>query len=547
MGLLTEACFESGLRWSFKFLIDEAILPKNHVHLLVILSLLGGGIIVLSLICLISDYLWALFGARVLNDIRRTLFDHIQGLSAEFFSRYPGGDLLNRFLSDATTIENSLVSALPAGLLGISTILLSGTLLFSLDWRLSSLGYLGLTICFLAPRSLSHRAAQETYHLRQREGMMASLLQETLEAHSVVRLFGLERMQSRRFATEMGRFMQTAIRANFLVYLSQRIPYLVFTLCSLVILGTGAAMTYLGWISIGTLISYQILFLGLSSSISNLTWVMPALIDGASGMRRIQEILSEVPQVQDKPGAMALPRLSQEIRFEQVSFRYMADRAGLQQISFRLKQGKFSVFVGPSGSGKSTILQLLARFYDPQTGRILVDGLDLREVTQASLRRQIGFVSQEVLLFNQSVRENIRLGDLTASDWQVEAAAKAAEIHDFILSLPQGYDTPIGEKGGQLSGGQRQRIALARALVRDPAILILDEATSALDPLAEAEILKTLSRLAQSHTILSVTHRLQQALYADEIFVLHQGVLVAQGQHSTLLHQGGLYAALWQQ
>lgn len=205
------------------------------------------------------------------------------------------------------------------------------------------------------------------------------------------------------------------------------------------------------------------------------------------------------------------------------------------------------MFVGSSGAGKSTIVNLLTRFYDPQFGRILFDGVDLRYATQQSLRSQIGLVSQDVILFNDSVRENIRMGYLEATDEQVEAAAKASEIHDFILTLPQGYDTPVGERGGQLSGGQRQRIALARALVRNPAILILDEATSALDPLTEAGILATLERIAKERTVIAITHRLTQAERADVIFVMDSGRILENGCHADLIQQRGLYATLWQQ
>lgn len=547
VGLLAEAGFESGLRLSFKFLIDEAILPRDYVQLVLILLLLACGAFALTLICLVSDFLWARFGSLVINRIRQSLFDHVQGLSIEFFGRRSSGDILNCFLADASTVENSLVSALPAGLLALSNILLSGVLMFALNWPLSVLSYLGLMACFLAPRWLNQSAMQASYRLRQQEGTLAGVIQENILTQSIVKLFGLEQHRSNQFSNQLDRFMDVAVRANFLAYLSQRIPYLIFTLLNLVVLGIGAAIAYLGAISMGTLVSYQVLFLGLSSSISNLTWVLPTLIDGSAGMQRIQELLSEVPQVEDLPDAAELPRLCQEIRFEQVRFSYTQERPGLKDISFRLRSGEFALFVGPSGAGKSTIVNLLTRFYDPDAGRILFDGIDLREVSQRSLRAQIGLVTQDVVLFNCSLRENIRMGDLSATDKQVEVAAKAAAIHDFILTLPQGYDTPAGEKGLQMSGGQRQRLSLARALIRNPSLLILDEATSALDPISEAIIFNSIELLRQDHTIISVTHRLNQAKRADIIFVLKDGQIVETGQHDQLLAQKGLYTHLWQQ
>jgi ATP-binding cassette subfamily B protein len=309
----------------------------------------------------------------------------------------------------------------------------------------------------------------------------------------------------------------------------QRVPNLAFIFVQLVILSISAAMTYWNWISVGTLVSYQVILIGLNATILNFTWSLPYLIDGAAGLQRIGDILAEIPEVQEATDAVDLPDFKGEIYFDNVSFSYSPERGGVKNLSLKIRQGDFHVFIGQSGAGKSTIVNLLARFYDPDEGRILFDGIDLRSCTVSSLRSQIGLVSQEVILFNGSVRENIRMGCLEASDEEVEAAAKSAEIHDFILTLPQGYDTPVGERGGQLSGGQRQRIALARALVREPAILILDEATSALDPATEAGILATLMRIAKKCTVIVITHRITQALRADVMFVMENGRLVVSG------------------
>jgi ATP-binding cassette subfamily B protein len=288
-------------------------------------------------------------------------------------------------------------------------------------------------------------------------------------------------------------------------------------------------MTYWKWITVGTLVSYQVLLVGLNLNILSFSFSLPHLIDGVAAMQRIYLLLAEVPQVQDAPDAIDLPHFQSDIYFDNVSFSYSSERGGVENLSLKIRQGDFAVFVGHSGAGKSTIVNLLARFYDPDKGRILFDGIDLRDCTVRSLRSQIGLVSQEVILFNGSVRENIRMGYLEASDEEVEAAAKSAEIHDFILSLPQGYDTPVGDRGGQLSGGQRQRIALARALVREPAILILDEATSALDPATEAEILATIERITKDRTVIFITHRMAHALRADVMFVMDSGRLVVSG------------------
>ena len=260
--------------------------------------------------------------------------------------------------------------------------------------------------------------------------------------------------------------------------------------------------------------------------------------------RPIEELLNEQPQVIDSPGAGTLPRLAQAIHFEDVCFSYTGQQAALNHVSFTIPAGHYVAFVGPTGAGKSTILNLLARFYDPTSGSVSFDGCDLRAVTQDSVRAQMGAVFQDTFLFNTTIRENIRLGRLGSTDAEVEAAAQLAEIDDFIAHLPDGYDTRVGEMGSLLSGGQRQRLAIARAILRDPAILLLDEPTSDLDPVTEAAINLTLRRLARDRTVIAVTHRLGAIQQADEIFVLDRGRLVEHGRHQELIAADGIYFEL---
>lgn len=545
--MLVEGVFEPSIRYSFKYLIDEAIVPKNYGLLVLILSLLGIGALIFAFISFLGDFLWARFGTVVINDMRRNLFDHVQTLSMEFFGRRTSGDILSCFLADANNVETNLVTIVPNAVVGISNIVFSAVLLFSLDWRLATVSCIGVTGCFILPRFLFTKATNESYKVQQKEGQISSFIQEDLISQPIVKMFGLEQRMSNHFAQELHEFLQIAVRANFLSYLVLRIPSVAFILIFLIILGVGAFMAFYGKMSVGTLISYQFLALGLSSSISSLTFVTPGIVDAIASLQRIYDIFAEIPQVQDTPNPISFPTFSQEIKFEHVTFGYTSAQKSLNGVSLRIKKGEFAVFVGPSGAGKSTIVNLLVRFYDPDQGSILVDGVNLRSATQRSLRSQIGFVSQDVILFNYSIRENIRMGYLEADNDQIEAAAKAAEIHDFILTLPQGYDTLIGERGGRLSGGQRQRIALARALVKNPAILILDEATSSLDPISEAGILTTLEQIAQELTVIAVTHRLRMAVNADVVFVLDNGQIVNIGNHTDLIEQGGLYATLWQQ
>ncbi|MEG4334871.1 MULTISPECIES: ABC transporter ATP-binding protein [unclassified Microcoleus] len=524
-----EAAFESAMRISFKFIIDAAIVPQNYSLLVWILLLLGGGAIVFIVVGLLGDFLSAKLGILLLNNIRCSLFERIQSLSMEFFGRRSAGDIINCFQADAEKVENSFILGLPVVIFCLSNILFSVIFLFSLNWQLAVISCIGLTFCAIAPANVARRATKEGYHLRQKEGHIASVIEENLLSQPVVKIFGLEKRVSKDFSAQLNDLKRVYVRAKFLSSLVQRIPSLAFVLVQLVILSLSAVMTYRNWISVGTLVSYQVLLLGLHSTILNFTWGLPYLIDGVTGLQRINDILAEIPEVQEAPGAIDLPHFQSDIYFDNVSFSYSKDRGGVKNLSLKIRQGDFAVFVGQSGAGKSTIVNLLTRFYDPDKGRILLDGVDLRDCTIRSLRSQIGLVSQEVILFNGSVRENIRMGYLEASDEEVEAAAKAAEIHNFLLTLPQGYDTPVGDRGGQLSGGQRQRIALARALVRNPAILILDEATSALDPATEVEIMTTLERIAKKCTVIVITHKMAHALRADVMFVMDKGCLVVSG------------------
>jgi ATP-binding cassette subfamily B protein len=525
---LFEAAFESSIRISLKFIIDSAIIPQNYRLLVLILLLLGGGAILFVFIGLLGDFWATRFSISVINNIRISMFERLQSLSMEFFGRRSVGDIVNCFSVDTEKVENSLNYGLVM-ILELGSILFSAIFMFSLNWQLGLISCIGLTFCILAPAKFGQIATEQNYQLREQEGQIANVVQENILSQSVVKIFGLQARTINNFSKDLHKLKKVYVQAKFSSYLVQRIPTLLFVFVQLAIISIGAVMTYWKWITVGTLVSYQVFLVGLNLNILSFTFSLPHLIDGVAAMQRIHLLLAEVPQVQDALDAIDLPHFQSEIYFDDVTFSYSSERGGVENLSLKIRQGDFAVFVGQSGAGKSTIVNLLTRFYDPDKGRILFDGVDLRQATIRSLRSQIGLVSQEVILFNGSVRENIRMGYLEASDEEVEAAAKSAEIHDFILTLPQGYDTPVGDRGGQLSGGQRQRIALARALVREPAILILDEATSALDPATEAEIIATIERITQDRTVIFITHRMAHALRADVMFVMDSGCLVVSG------------------
>ena len=334
------------------------------------------------------------------------------------------------------------------------------------------------------------------------------------------------------------------VRVGMFSGLVERSAYVGIMLLQVAILAIGAYMASAGQLTVGVLASFQALFLSLSYSMASVTQYVPALVEAFGGLRRVEELFAQQPRVRDI-GATPVPRFSWEIRFENVGFGYAQERRNLESLSISIPQGEYVAVVGSSGSGKSTILSLLMRLYYPDEGSVTIDGIDIRHVPLSGLRQQFGYVPQESFLFDISIRENIRLGKPSASQEEVERAARAAEVHDFIVQLPKGYDTSAGERGNRLSGGQRQRVALARAIVRNPAVLVLDEATSALDPGTEAAILDTLQRLRAGRTIISVTHRLSSVMNADRILVLDQGTLYEQGTHQELLAGHGLYRRMW--
>jgi ATP-binding cassette, subfamily B, bacterial len=317
-------------------------------------------------------------------------------------------------------------------------------------------------------------------------------------------------------------------------------------LLHLVVLALGAYLATKGQITVGTFVTFESAFWEVSYNIAHVMHFIPLSIQSAAAVRHIEELLDEPARGADRPGAPDLPRVTNDITFEHVTFQYEGSETPLlDNLSLKLKVGKTIAIVGPSGSGKSTLLNLILRLYVPDEGRVTIDGVDIQKVTRESLRRSMAVVFQENMLFNMSIRENIRLGKEGATDEEVEQAARKAEIHRYIMSLPQKYDTQVGERGDTLSGGQRQRLAIARAIVRDPSVLLLDEATSALDQTTEAAINRTLLKVAQGRTMIFSTHRLTSVVDMDEIIVISGGRAIERGSHQELLAANGVYRKLW--
>lgn len=543
--LLVDVAFTAAWPLGFKVIIDDVLPDRNQRLLVIVLATLVGGVLVASAAALARDYTYAYLSARVLHDVRLKLFVQFQRLSLDFYARVGVGDLLARFSSDLSAVETAITSAVATLLLNAMIIVLGAGMLVALEWRLALLTVVGLVACVVSPRGVSKRAADASYEAKQTQAGIADTVQENITAQPLVKAFGLEQRSIDIFRQQSMYVAEVTRRFGFLSYVAERLPNVAILISEIVVVGAGILLVFYGYRPLGTIVAFHAVFLNITASVGGLASVMPLVLQSLGGLRRIEDVLSEQPRIVDADGARALPELARSIDFQDVCFGYGPNRTDLDHASIEIRRGQFVALVGPSGSGKSTILNLLLRFYDPISGAIAFDDCDLRRATQESLRRQMSIVFQDNMLFNISIRENLRLGEPEASDAAIEAAARAAEIHEFVASLPEGYDTMAGERGARFSGGQRQRLALARALLRNPRILLLDEATSALDPATESAINDTLRRVANGRTVVSVTHRLSTIVHADSIVLLENGRVCEKGRHDELLQRNGRYAELW--
>ena len=546
-GVVVETAFNAAFPLALKFLIDDALLivdPRALVRVLVILGALGIGV---SAITVWFEVLNARLTASLLADIREYLFAHVQTLSGAFFGRTGIGEILSRFSGDMAAVENVVVHFGTSGLEPALQVVAGTALLFVLNWPLALAALLIFPLSVAGAVMFSSRAVDASYDRRKAEAGALSVLQESVLAHQLVRVFDLSRFTAGWYRERSRRLAVATGRATVFTVLLERSVGIGVLLLHLIILAAGAYLAYHRRITLGTFVTFESVFWELSYSITYTAQFVPELTQGAGGVEHINELLGEIPTVWDAPEAVTLPRIERDIVLDRVSYSYGRDHnRQLSDVTLRIPRGATVAIVGASGSGKTTLLSLLVRSFDPDAGVLRIDGHDIRLVTRASLLGQMAVVFQESLLFNRSIGENIRLGNASASEAEVESAARAAEIHDFVASLPDGYETIAGERGGLLSGGQRQRVAIARALVRDPAVLVLDEATSALDHETDAAIVATVRRVSHGRTVIAVTHRLTSFAHADTIFVLAEGRLVQSGPHEQLLSTPGPYRRMWE-
>jgi ATP-binding cassette subfamily B protein len=528
-----------------KFLIDLAIVPRDGRMLVWLIAGLAGLYVVSSLATLASDYLVARTSARVLNDMRLRMFTRLQRLPASAHFGLDSGDVLTRFSSDLGAIENALTLSAQPGVQYLLQLGIGVVVLFLLDVKLAALTVVLLPLTAILPKRLAESAAALNTKRRAQEAGVMGAVQENLQAQAVTRAFGLRGFVVDAFARRLKGVAAIVTRSVFTGWMVSWATNIGQYLIQLLVIAFGAWLALRGELSVGSLVGFAALLTSLAYAVSLVAYAHAGLIPAVASFQRIEDLLGREVEATDPPGAPAAT-LRRGMRLEGVSFSYAGPDGApnLDRVDLSIGSGQSVALVGRSGSGKSTVLNLLMRSHDPHRGRVLCDDRDLREVSLASLRAQTGVVFQDTFLFNVSLRENIRMGALDASDAEVEQAARAAGVHDAIVGLPAGYDTVPGEQGKLLSGGQRQRIALARAILRRPALLLLDEATSALDPETEGQIFDTLRQLRGSCTIVLVTHRLAPIADMDQIIVMDQGRVAEAGTHDELCRAQGPYSQL---
>jgi ATP-binding cassette subfamily B protein len=546
LGVVVETLFNVIMPLSLKFLIDDALGEEDFEALVKILSVLAAAGIFTSIVAVWYERWDATLAASVISDVRLRLFEHIQNLPSSYFARTKRGEILSRFSIDLSAFEGSIKSFANSATLPFLELIAGIVLMLFLNWQLAAVALLVFPITLIGPRILTPKAVQANYEQKLNESALLGMVQENIAAQAVIKAFSLQRRTLGWFTMRNDDARRKIAAATFLSTMVERTVTISVLLLHLVVLALGAYLATKGQITIGTFVTFESAFWEVSYNIAHIMHFIPVSIQSAAAVRHIQELLDEPTRGADRPGAPDLPRITNDITFDRVTFQYEGSQTPvLDNFSLKLNVGKNIAIVGPSGSGKSTLLNLILRLYVPDEGRVTIDGVDIRRVTRESLRRSMAVVFQENMLFNMSIRENIRLGKEGATDEEVEQAARKAEIHRYIMSLPQKYDTSVGERGDTLSGGQRQRIAIARAIVRNPSVLLLDEATSALDQTTEAAINRTLLKVAKGRTMIWSTHRLTSVVEMDEIIVISGGKAIERGSHAKLLAANGMYRKLW--
>ena len=538
--MLVVGATTSTLAFLVKPVLDEIFLKKN-AEMLIWIPL---GVIVIYMIKGVCSYtqtiLMSFIGQRVVADLRNNLYKQIQMQSLSFFTKNPTGILMSRITNDVGSVQGAVSEAVTSLLKDSFTLICLVFVVFYRDWQLAIIAMVVFPLTIYPIAKFGQKMRTIATRTQVTMGSLTTLLQETISGTRIVKAFSMEEYENKRFAQENEHLFKLALKSVSVSAVSS--PFMEF----LGGIGIAAIVFYGGYQVIqgvstpGTFFSFLTALIMLYEPIKRLTNVNNTIQQGVAGAKRVFSIIDMIPDIRNDINAIDLPKISRDIDIENVTFCY-EETPVLRSINLSIKAGEVVAFVGMSGGGKTTLVNLIPRFYDVTEGRILIDGHDIRNVTIESLRGQIGIVTQQTILFNDTVRNNIAYGNIEKTDENIIQAARAANAHDFITKLPKGYDTVIGEQGAKLSGGERQRISIARALLKDAPILILDEATSSLDTEAEIEVQDALENLMKGRTTLIIAHRLSTIRNAHRIIVLANGEIVEEGTHESLLEKRGEY------
>ena len=510
--------------WMYKVLVDEVLVPHNF-GLLGWVALAYLGLVVLDgVVSFCDEYLSAWVGERFLVSLRTEFFRHLQGLSLGFFDRRRLGDLISRLSDDVDAIEEMVLSGVVSALSYSFQLLFFVGALFYLRWELALVSLLVVPLFWLVARRFSRLIQQAVREERRRAGSIGAVAEESLSNATLVQAYNRQDAEVVRFHRENLGSFRAQMTASRLSALFSPVVNVVELAGVLAVVGAGVWEFSQGRLTIGGLLVFIVYLSQLYAPIQGLSSLLNTVYEASAGAERIIELLDQSPSVTEREDALELNRVRGTVEFDSVSLRFpRAKRAALEDVSFRVGPGETLAFVGESGAGKSTVAKLLLRFYDPDSGSVRIDGYDLRDLTLRSLRENVAVLLQEGFIFDGTVRENIAYGKTEATEEEIVSAAKAADAHDFILGLPDGYDSVVGQKGRLLSGGQRQRIAIARAMIRDAPVLILDEPTTSLDEHSGGKIMEPLRRLTEGRTTIIIAHELTTVAEATHVVMLKDG------------------------